>query len=90
MMGVPTDEIFKGIIPRSFNHVVALMAESKNKNFLLRCSFIEIYNENIHDLLSADTTVNMSLKEDPKKGRGVYFLNLLFRALHQRSESTCS
>lgn len=69
MMGIPADEIMKGIIPRSFNHIVALMAESKDKNFLLRCSFIEIYNENIHDLLSSDTTANMQLKEDPKKGK---------------------
>ena len=55
-MGIPTDETMKGIIPRSFNHIIAMISESKDQNFLLRCSFIEIYNENVHDLLSDDTT----------------------------------
>lgn len=68
MMGVPSDEVLKGIIPRSFNHIVALISEAKDKNFLLRCSFIEIYNENIHDLLSDDHSEKMQLKQDKKRG----------------------
>lgn len=42
-----------GIIPRSFKRMLELMEgkEQKNKNFLMRCSFIEIYNEEIYDLL---------------------------------------
>ena len=68
MMGLPADEILKGIIPRSFNHIVALISKANDKNFLLRCSFIEIYNENIHDLLSQDKTKKMQLKQDKKRG----------------------
>jgi len=30
--------------------------DAKDKRFLVRCSFIEIYNENIHDLLGEDVT----------------------------------
>jgi kinesin family protein 3/17 len=74
MMGVPENEQLKGIIPRSFNHIVALISEAKDKNFLLRCSFIEIYNENIHDLLSDDNTKKMQLKQDKKRGKLTNFL----------------
>ena len=76
MMGVTSDEVLKGIIPRSFSHIIARIADAKNKNFLLRCSFIEIYNENIHDLLSSDTTKNMDLRESKKKGIFIKDLNM--------------
>lgn len=36
-----------------------------SKTHLVRCSFIEIYNEEIHDLLSKDTKAKMDLKESP-------------------------
>ncbi|KAJ1430275.1 kinesin motor domain-containing protein [Ochromonadaceae sp. CCMP2298] len=52
-----------------FSHIEA----HPNRDFLLRASFVEIYNENIRDLLSlsnagADSTV--AIREDPR--RGVY------------------
>ena len=45
-----------------------------DENFLLRCSYIEIYRERIHDLLSEDTVhgfekKNMKIKcDDPVRG----------------------
>lgn len=46
------------------------MTITKNdaKTHLIRCSFIEIYNEEIHDLLSKDVKAKMELKESPEKG----------------------
>ncbi len=46
------------------------MTITKNdaKTHLIRCSFIEIYNEEIHDLLSKDVKARMELKESPEKG----------------------
>lgn len=84
MMGLPKDENLKGIIPRSFNHIVALISQAKDKNFLLRCSFIEIYNENIHDLLSDDNTKKMKLKQDKKRGKYLFRqpLTNYFRCVH--------
>ena len=41
----------KGIIPRSFNHVVNIIESTNDRKFLVRCSYIEIYNEEVHDLL---------------------------------------
>lgn len=68
MMGVPTDENLRGIIPRSFSHIVNLIETSKEKKFLVRCSYIEIYNEEIHDLLSVDAKARRELKESVDKG----------------------
>ena len=51
MMGDPADEKIKGIIPRSFSHIVNIIESTKDKKFLVRCSYIEIYNEEVHDLL---------------------------------------
>jgi kinesin family protein 3/17 len=57
-----------GIIPRTFHQIVTLTNSQREKKHLVRCSFIEIYNEEIHDLLSKDTKARMDLKESPDKG----------------------
>ena len=36
--------------------------------FLVRCSYLEIYNEDIRDLLSKNVDAKLELKEDPNKG----------------------
>jgi hypothetical protein len=35
---------------------------------LVRCSYLEIYNEEIHDLLGEDVKARMEMKESPEKG----------------------
>lgn len=67
-MGVPSNESLKGIIPRTFSHIIGVIQSSKEKNFLVRVSFLEIYNEMIRDLLSDDSKKTLDLKQDPKKG----------------------
>lgn len=52
MQGLPTDPVLRGIIPNSFQHVfdhVTLAGEGTT--FSLRASYLEIYNENVRDLL---------------------------------------
>lgn len=68
----PPDPDMKGIIPNSFSHIfesIALISES-TKKFLVHASYLEIYNENIRDLLSEDPSAHLNLREDPE--RGVY------------------
>lgn len=67
-MGKTEVEELKGIVPRSFQHIMAVVASAKDKQFFIRCSFIEIYNEEIRDLLSSDTKAKRELKESPEKG----------------------
>lgn len=38
------------------------------KEIKVKISYIEIYNENINDLLSSDNQVNILLQEDPVYG----------------------
>ena len=75
MMGQPTDDSTKGIIPKAFKHIFGFIDEQgSEKKFLVRCSFLEIYNENVLDLLGNDHTVSHDIKEDPDKG--IYVKNL--------------
>ena len=60
----------RGIIPNTFETVFGDIdaGESTNKNFLVRASFLEIYNEDIRDLLAKDQTKKCDLKETPDTG----------------------
>jgi centromeric protein E len=46
------DEIEPGIIPRAMKDVFAFIRRTPTREYLLRCSYLEIYNETIHDLLA--------------------------------------
>jgi kinesin family protein 3/17 len=71
----------QGIIPRTFSHILSVVDEGKDKKqYLIRVSFIEIYNEQIHDLLSNDPKEKMEMKEDPKKG--VYIKDLTIKTVN--------
>ena len=41
---------------------------SENMKYLVHASYLEIYNENIHDLLGTDIKKKLELKEHPDKG----------------------
>ncbi|KAM7403058.1 hypothetical protein PAMA_003808 [Pampus argenteus] len=66
-----TDEL-RGVIPRSFEYLFFLInreveKSSQSKSFLCKCSFIEIYNEQIYDLLDT-ASASLFLRENIKKG----------------------
>jgi len=44
MLGKTNDEELQGIIPRCFGHVLKTISDTPDKEYLLRCSFLEIYN----------------------------------------------
>ncbi|TFK34801.1 kinesin-like protein [Crucibulum laeve] len=46
------DEDEPGIIPRAMRDVFAFIRRTPTREYLLRCSYLEIYNEAIHDLLA--------------------------------------
>ena len=51
--GLHGDGSAPGIIPNSFEHVYeAVKADGGQKEFLVRCSYLEIYNEQLTDLLN--------------------------------------
>eukprot|EP01032_Pedospumella_encystans_P039242 gene39242-biopygen24563 len=64
-----TIENLKGVTPNSFSHIFQFVKASKDIEFLIRCSYLELYNEEIKDLLSnAKPPPKCELKEDPQKG----------------------
>ena len=76
MMGTSTEE-GKGIIPRTFSQIMTITESDNSKTHLIRCSFIQIYNEEIHDLLGKDIKARMQLKESTEKGVHVKDLTLV-------------
>lgn len=62
MVGKLDVEELQGIIPRSFGHILTTIGETKNREFLIRCSFIEIYNEEVRDLLGKDVKKGLEIK----------------------------
>jgi hypothetical protein len=70
MIGVKGDPTQKGMIPNAFSHIFSYFDDALNmkKKFLIRCSYLEIYNESIRDLLAKDVDVKLELKETPDKG----------------------
>ncbi|XP_055562403.1 kinesin-like protein KIF17 isoform X5 [Falco cherrug] len=80
MQGVVDPSTQKGIIPRAFEHIFESVQCAENTKFLVRVSYLEIYNEDIRDLLGADTKQKLELKEHPEKG--VYVKGLSLHTVH--------
>jgi hypothetical protein len=59
----------KGIIPRTFEHIFRVIEGTPDKQFLVRASFLELYNEEIRDLLSKENYAKkLELRENPDSG----------------------
>nr|XP_048681041.1 kinesin-like protein KIF17 isoform X2 [Caretta caretta] len=80
MQGIVDPPTQKGIIPRAFEHVFESVQCAENTKFLVRVSYLEIYNEDIRDLLGADTKQKLELKEHSEKG--VYVKGLSLHTVH--------
>ena len=70
MEGVPEPTELKGIIPRAFQEIFEQVQTQGGENveFLVRASYLEIYNEEIRDLLSKNPHNKLDLKESPDSG----------------------
>jgi len=68
MEGRPDPPHLRGIIPNSFQHIFEYVANAESQQFLVRASYLEIYNEEIRDLLSKDPKNNLELKENIETG----------------------
>ena len=56
-----------GIVHMAANDIFSQITKKQNRNFLVRVSFLEIYNEEVRDLLG-DTTQTLHIREDPRRG----------------------
>ena len=68
MEGRPDPPNLRGIIPNSFQHIFDYIKKAGSQQFLVRASYLEIYNEEIRDLLSKDPKNNLEIKENIDSG----------------------
>ncbi|XP_077147963.1 kinesin-like protein KIF3C isoform X1 [Ranitomeya variabilis] len=74
MQGLWVETDKRGVIPNSFDHIFTHISRSQNQQYLVRASYLEIYQEEIRDLLCKDQTKKLELKENPESG--VYIKDL--------------
>ncbi|XP_024860080.1 kinesin-like protein KIF17 isoform X2 [Kryptolebias marmoratus] len=84
MQGVLDPAVQRGVIPRAFEHIFESIQCAENTKFLVRASYLEIYNEEVRDLLGSDTKQRLELKEHPE--RGVYVRDLSMHSVHSVGE----
>lgn len=60
----------RGIIPGTFEQIFRAISinEDPNKQFLVRAAYLEIYNEEVRDLLGSSPKTPLDLKEDREVG----------------------
>jgi hypothetical protein len=68
MEGKPDPPTLRGIIPNSFQHIFDYVSSSQNQQYLVRASYLEIYNEEVRDLLSKERDVSLEVKENIDTG----------------------
>ncbi|GFN98764.1 kinesin-like protein [Plakobranchus ocellatus] len=74
MQGIKSNREEWGVIPNSFEQIFQHISQSQNQQYLVRASYLEIYQEEIRDLLSKDQTKRLELKE--RTDTGVYVKDL--------------
>uniref|UniRef100_A0A183BMA1 Kinesin motor domain-containing protein n=1 Tax=Globodera pallida TaxID=36090 RepID=A0A183BMA1_GLOPA len=63
------DPAQRGVIPNAIEHIFQHIAHSPpNQQYLVRASFLEIYQEEIRDLLNRNANKRLELKERPDVG----------------------
>lgn len=66
----------QGIIPNTFNHIFTQIHRAhQNKAFIVTVTYLEIYNEDVRDLLSSNPTKKLEVRE--RFDIGVYVKNLM-------------
>lgn len=74
MQGAWADTEKRGVTPNAFEHIFTHISRSQNQQYLVRASYLEIYQEEIRDLLAKDQGKKLELKENPESG--VYIKDL--------------
>ncbi|KAK6350935.1 kinesin motor protein cin8 [Orbilia javanica] len=62
-----------GIIPRALHNLFQQL-DADGAEHIVKCSFIELYNEELRDLLSVDDTIKLKMFEDSSK-KGAVVIN---------------
>ena len=61
-----SNDKYSGIMPKSINYIWNIVG-SKQEKYYIKVSFLEIYNEQINDLLNIGNT-NLQIRWDQRQG----------------------
>ena len=76
-------EANKGLTPRRFRYIFETIDKTESTQYLVRASMLELYNENINDLLDP-AGKNLNIRED--KETGFYVQGLSNQVVHSEEE----
>ena len=74
MQGVDDPPELRGIIPSAFQQIFDCIEEDKTRKFLVTAAYLELYQEQVRDLLGDDPKQQLDLKES--KATGVFVQGL--------------
>jgi len=75
MEGVPEDENLRGIMPNAFQYIMQQVENAaSNTEFLVRTSFLEIYNDQVYDLLGKSRAKMEVREKRDKYGKSEVFV----------------
>ena len=87
MEGVPTNADLRGIMPNAFTYIFqSVDAAAVNVQFLVRASFLEIYMDEIYDLLSPSGEHRRKLEIKMDKDKGVFVKDLTYETVKSPEE----
>ncbi|KAK4871761.1 hypothetical protein RN001_015885 [Aquatica leii] len=76
MSGVSSQNDLKGIIPNTFSHIFTQICRASGERFfVVTVTYLEIYNEDVRDLLSSNPNIKLEVRERPDVG--VYVKDLM-------------
>ena len=68
VIGLNNDYRYRGLIPRSISEIFKQMTQKHDTQYKVLVSYIEVYNEVLHDLLHPNLSSNIILQEDDVYG----------------------
>ncbi|KAM7532789.1 hypothetical protein Aperf_G00000129441 [Anoplocephala perfoliata] len=68
IQGEKDDPELRGLMPNSVYHIFDYINESKSAQFLVRVSYLEVYKEEIRDILKKDSAKRLQINEKPDRG----------------------
>jgi Kinesin motor domain len=87
MEGIEEPQEQRGILPRAFEQIFYGVEQHPDTQFLICASFLEIYNEEIHDLLSKNSKNKLDIKENAE---GVFYVkdltSMVVKSIHEMKE----
>jgi len=85
---IEDDESQCGMIPRTIRQIFEVQKKLKEKSweYKLQASFLEIYNEEIRDLLVSDSNLKYDIKMSDSKGTDIHVTNLKVEEVTSESQ----